>query len=270
MDARQLGLHVLIVEDDDDTRDLLTQFFAGLRYDVTAVATAEEGLERLSTQTFDLVVSDNQLNGAHTGSWMLQEADSAGLLRDVGALMYTGDSELAVPPSVRVLTKPTGLDDLQRAADEALANARRREMAVTQGELDQRESRPSMSSDWRCPVELTLYVTNSPSSLRAVRTLETALADYDDDSIRLHLCNLTNDSSAEEARADHVVFVPTLVKRSPGREARIIGDLGDGSAVKELLRDCGVDEHEARSGDGRSSGPPSRERRSVVARGRAT
>lgn len=115
---------ILVVEDDPDTRDLLVQFFASHGYAVTAVDSAEEGLEQLRDKTTDVVLCDNQLVGDHTGSWMLRRAYADGLLWRVAAVMYTADTDPKVPRVVRVLRKPTALDEIERTAERALDSAR--------------------------------------------------------------------------------------------------------------------------------------------------
>lgn len=116
-----------MVEDDPDTRDILVEFFAAHGYEVTAVATAEAGLESLQHRSLDLVLSDNQLEGGKTGSWMLRRAEEQGLLEKVGAVMYTADSDIRVPCTVRILRKPTTLREIERTAERAVDSARARQ-----------------------------------------------------------------------------------------------------------------------------------------------
>jgi DNA-binding NtrC family response regulator len=114
------GSTILIVEDDDDMRELLADHFARHGYAVTTVATAESGLERLATGAYGVVLSDNQLSGGgESGAWMFRQADAAGLLSNVGALMYTGDRKPDVPEHVGVVQKPASFEDLERAAERA-------------------------------------------------------------------------------------------------------------------------------------------------------
>ena len=116
---------LLVVEDDPDTRDILVEFFSSHGYTVTAVASAEAALDELKCKTTDVVLSDNQLDGGESGSWMLRRAYADGLLRRVAAVMYTADNDLDVPCVVRVLHKPTSLGEIERTADNAIDSARR-------------------------------------------------------------------------------------------------------------------------------------------------
>jgi CheY-like chemotaxis protein len=118
------------VEDDPDTREILVEFFESLGYDVTAVATAEAGLEKLQHRTTDIVLSDNQLDGGRSGAWMLERAYKEGLLRKVGAVLYTADSDPHVPRVVRVLHKPAGLQEIETIAESAADSARARNEAT--------------------------------------------------------------------------------------------------------------------------------------------
>ena len=71
------GLHILIIEDDRDARDILSmvlQHFGGL---VMAVKTANEGLQCLRNIIPDVVVADFQLPD-HDASWLVSEARRRG------------------------------------------------------------------------------------------------------------------------------------------------------------------------------------------------
>jgi CheY-like chemotaxis protein len=71
------GLHVLVLEDDRDARDILTmvlQYFGAL---VTTVRTAAEGLQILRNISPDVVVADIQL-ADRDATWVTQEARKRG------------------------------------------------------------------------------------------------------------------------------------------------------------------------------------------------
>jgi DNA-binding NtrC family response regulator len=73
------GSRILLVEDSDDLRGLMTLILEAEGYVVDSASTAEEGLHLLDGQTYDLVLSDYALPG-HTGAWMLREAHARQLL----------------------------------------------------------------------------------------------------------------------------------------------------------------------------------------------
>ena len=89
-------------------------------------------------------------------------------------------------------------------------------------------------------VQLVLYVSsNSPASLRARRHRESALARFEPGQVRLEVCDVAQDPARGEA--DHVVFTPTLVTRCAGEASRVLGDLGDGAMLMDLLHVCGLE-----------------------------
>ncbi len=117
-------MRLLIVEDDPDGREMLAELFRLHAWDVTAVATTEDGLHALRSGQFQVVISDENLGG-ESGSTMLRVASAEGLLCRVGALMYTAEpSRLDVPGGVRVLRKPLGICALLDEAASAAADER--------------------------------------------------------------------------------------------------------------------------------------------------
>jgi DNA-binding response OmpR family regulator len=64
---------ILIVEDDDDLRDLLHTGLAREEYDITSAASGEDALRKMSILSFDLVITDIRLPGI----------DGVQLLRDI-------------------------------------------------------------------------------------------------------------------------------------------------------------------------------------------
>src|SRR5204863_7280183 len=79
------------------------------RHAVTKSTNAREGLERLKTGEYQLVLSDYAMPGA-TGSWMLNEATALGLLDHTTAVIITAHPEIEPVPGIVVLTKPLDLD----------------------------------------------------------------------------------------------------------------------------------------------------------------
>jgi len=67
------GSRILLVEDSDDLRPLMTLILEAEGYEVDTARTAEEGLRLLDARPYDLVLSDYALPG-RTGTWMLREA----------------------------------------------------------------------------------------------------------------------------------------------------------------------------------------------------
>ena len=65
-----MSARVLIVEDDPATRNGLTELVANAGYETRALATFEEGLRALRTDTPDLLIADVRL-GAYNGLQLL-------------------------------------------------------------------------------------------------------------------------------------------------------------------------------------------------------
>lgn len=115
------SMRLLIVEDDPDGRELMAELFRLHDWVVTAVRTTHEGLDQLRTCGFDLVISDEDLEG-ESGSEMLCAASREGLLTSTGVVMYTAEEEkLEVPEGARILHKPAATDRLLSAAAEVAA-----------------------------------------------------------------------------------------------------------------------------------------------------
>ena len=57
------GERILIVEDDDLMRELMTKILAGEHYHIFQASSGEEALKLLQEQTIDLVLTDLRLTG---------------------------------------------------------------------------------------------------------------------------------------------------------------------------------------------------------------
>jgi len=68
------GLRILVVDDHEDSRDLLQQAFAFLGADVTVAATAEEAMRTVPSA--DVIVTDFALKG-HDGAWLLEQVNAS-------------------------------------------------------------------------------------------------------------------------------------------------------------------------------------------------
>jgi CheY-like chemotaxis protein len=68
------GLRILVVDDHEDSRDLLRQAFAFLGADVTMAVTAEEALQSIANA--DVVVTDFALKGKD-GVWLLEQINAS-------------------------------------------------------------------------------------------------------------------------------------------------------------------------------------------------
>jgi len=67
-----IGLSLLVVDDEPDTRDLLTMIFEGSGARITAVGSAREALAKLQAGGIDLLVSDISMPG-EDGFWLIRQ-----------------------------------------------------------------------------------------------------------------------------------------------------------------------------------------------------
>lgn len=101
----------LVVEDDGAIREALSELLETLGHEVTAVATAEEGLERLRAHCFLLLLTDYALPG-ESGGWLIAQARAEGLLRQTRVVVVTALLELPDIQHASILRKPLELDAL--------------------------------------------------------------------------------------------------------------------------------------------------------------
>jgi ATP-binding cassette, subfamily B, bacterial len=76
MDSRRgtlTGLHVVVVEDNEDSREIMRAVLGYFGASVTAASGAREGLKVLHELAPDVVVADIRL-GDETAMWLLREA----------------------------------------------------------------------------------------------------------------------------------------------------------------------------------------------------
>jgi DNA-binding response OmpR family regulator len=105
---------VLVVEDDANIRDLLTDVLTDEGYDVVAAANGGEALGALSTLWPDLVTLDLNLPDL-TGEWVLTKLREQADARKPPVVVIT--AKLAIAPEVRnlaeaIVPKPFQLDEL--------------------------------------------------------------------------------------------------------------------------------------------------------------
>ncbi len=120
----QAGASVLYVEDDESIRDVMALILEDEGFEVHACVTAEEGLERMRDQHYDVVLTDQNLPG-NSGAWLLETARQDGLLRCCAGLVLTACSgPIDLDPVFPVLRKPVEFEDLLGAVRQAAARSR--------------------------------------------------------------------------------------------------------------------------------------------------
>ena len=225
---------ILLVEDDEDTRQLLAVALEAQAYAVTQAGDAAEGLEALRTTLFDMILTDYDLPGK-TGAAMLREAGDRRLLHGAATLVVTAHPDPEGVEDSTLIRKPLDLEKF-------LLKIRRifESLSVRAVPVPATASASSSRAGQAADVELTLYISaTSPPSMKARRNMERMIADFPAAPIRFEVLDLAREP--ERAESDNVVFTPTLVKRRPEPRAWFLGDLSDRRVVADLLRMCGIE-----------------------------
>jgi CheY-like chemotaxis protein len=98
-----VAMRILVVEDHQDTRQVLTHLLTHWGYDVAPAETLQSGLNRLESEPFDVILSDIALPDG-TGYALVSEARRRG--KDVLAIALSGYNY----PSDVQIAKLTGFD----------------------------------------------------------------------------------------------------------------------------------------------------------------
>jgi len=224
---------ILLVEDDEDTRQLLAVALEAQSYAVSQAGDAEEGLEALGRGRFDLILTDYDLPGK-TGAAMLREANARHLVDGAATLVVTAHPDPEGVEERTLVRKPLDLEKFLLKIRGIFDSQSGRPLPVPATAAA--SSRTAEGGD----VELTLYISpTSPPSMKARRNVEKMIADFPAARIRFEVLDLAREP--ERAESDNVVFTPTLVKRLPEPRAWFLGDLSDRRVVADLLHMCGIE-----------------------------
>ena len=90
---------VLIVDDDEMIREMLSRILAREKYDLYEAADAEAALDILATTSIGVVLCDRKLPG-RDGDWLIEQVRQQ--FPDTAIVLATGDS--SVPPRVSLQT----------------------------------------------------------------------------------------------------------------------------------------------------------------------
>jgi CheY-like chemotaxis protein len=117
-------VRILVVDDDDAIRMLVTRLFQRRGYDVRSASDGADAIELLDAESFDLMILD----------LMMPRVDGIGVLDHLRASSRSSPRIIVmtaavpnilarVPPEqiFKLITKPFDLDQLLQHADEALA-----------------------------------------------------------------------------------------------------------------------------------------------------
>jgi PAS domain S-box-containing protein len=124
--ARREELRLLLVEDHDDTREVLARLLSRRGYDVEAARNAQEARSLSSGRTFDLLVSDIALPDA-TGCALFAELNAKHGLRGIAMSGFGSDSDVAQSKAagfLEHLVKPIDAKALDAAIQRLVENQR--------------------------------------------------------------------------------------------------------------------------------------------------
>ena len=115
---------ILIVDDNDDTRRLFIELLEMYGYRTVGATNVAEALQRISEDTFDLVLTDLKMDDAHSGIDVLEAAKQMAPTMEVMVITGHGTVESAVK-AVRLgafdyILKPPVLDELIMRVSRAL------------------------------------------------------------------------------------------------------------------------------------------------------
>lgn len=216
-----------------DIRETLAELLRDEGYDVSEASSAEEGLQLLQAERFDVLLSDYHLPG-NSGTWMIEQARASGRLDGTVPLLLSASAHLEGAEGLRLLSKPIDVDDLCRE----LAAVTSRDAGVEEAKAPE-ESAPDAAA--RLPIELVLYVHGgAPSAARSRHSLELVLRDYGLPESCLRVVDVSTADGVTAAEQAHVAFTPTLQRVTPAPQRWIVGDLRQRAPLERLLRDSGV------------------------------
>lgn len=231
--------HVLLVEDDNDIREMMSTLLEMAGFAVTSCETAEAGLNALREQEFELILTDYALP-RHTGMWLLDNAEAEGLIQGTPVMIVTAHPYVAGGERYEVIHKPFDMDDLiERVRYRLEGDGPRRQRAASAPRRGDGHDQPP-AVPCPDPVELILYVSSqSPRSFAAVKNVKKVLERFSSTRVKLTV----HDLSVDPARgiADSVAFTPTLVRKTPGPRTFILGHMTSPELLLELLADCDAD-----------------------------
>jgi DNA-binding response OmpR family regulator len=124
---------LLVIEDDPDVRLFMAIALQREGYDVRTAADAREAKKYLSSESYDLVLTDFGLPGID-GLSFIREAKRQGLLGSAKIMVLTAFPSLAVDVNVPVLSKPIDFDDLTERLRQMLESDPQRPHASTRAQ----------------------------------------------------------------------------------------------------------------------------------------
>jgi DNA-binding NtrC family response regulator len=118
---------ILVVDDDDGVRKVLSRWVADMGYDVKAAEGADRALELIRECPIDVALCDVRMPG-HDGVWLIGQMSR--LYPDVAIVVATGLMEMDPmitlrPGVVGYIVKPFNRDDLEKVVKRGMAERKR-------------------------------------------------------------------------------------------------------------------------------------------------
>jgi len=117
-------VRILLVDDEAAIRRCVNTYLSRAGYAVTAVADGQRALEALRADSYDLLITDQQMPNL-TGAELISKLRLAGMNLPViiaaSDLEPFSESECSRLKIAALLQKPFGLDALRRALDQSLS-----------------------------------------------------------------------------------------------------------------------------------------------------
>lgn len=118
---------ILVVDDDDGVRKVLSRWVADMGYDVKAAEGADQALELIRECPIDVALCDVRMPG-HDGVWLIGQMSR--LYPDVAIVLATGLMEMDPmitlrPGVVGYIVKPFNRDDLEKVVKRGMAERKR-------------------------------------------------------------------------------------------------------------------------------------------------
>ncbi len=133
---------ILLVDDEEDIRDVLTIALEDMGHDVVTAENGREALKKFKTQNFSLVLTDIKMPGMD-GIELLKKIKQVSPDTEIIMITGHGDMDLAIESfrneAVEFITKPVDVNTLGKAIDRA-----RKKRQVRQGMKAYTESLESM------------------------------------------------------------------------------------------------------------------------------
>lgn len=129
--------HVLCVDDDRDSLDMLSALLEFAGYRVTCSGDANEALAQLRRQPFDVVITDYMMPGQE-GRGLIRQAHDENLLGGAAVVLFTAHPSVQMEDAL-VVRKPADFDKFIAQIGEAVASQAAKPGAVQPSSVSSRK-----------------------------------------------------------------------------------------------------------------------------------